>query len=166
MTRLFLFALLAFTATAQTEAPKYILAGGVSYDAVAHQSSGLTTLAVKVTEIAGLPTYQQTTIETALAKTPTDVNNSATIRAGVAQAVYQTPGRGVTLGICGDAGVMKAGDTATLGTLTGCGWLAWDIGAKVTKGKSHVYLIPTYRLIAINGVQTKPSWSLRIGTGF
>ena len=147
-----------------TEPPRYVLSSGVSYDSVGRQSSSVSTLAVLIAAPGGLPTMQTTTIETGLARQAGGTDNTATLRAGVAQTVYQ---RGnVALGVCGDAGVLKAGDVATLGTMSGCGWLSWDLGSRMTKGKTHVYIIPTVRLISVAGVQIKPSYALRIGTGF
>ncbi len=159
-----LLAAFALSAAAQTEteAPKYVLSSGISYDAVGNQASTVSTLGIKVAEIKGLPLYQLTTLETALLFP----NTAATMRAGIWQTVYQTPSKQVSLGVCTDVGVMKTGDESTVGTFTGCGGLTWDVGARLTKGKVHVFLIPTVRIIAINGVQVKPSWGLRIGTGF
>ncbi len=156
----------ALSAAAQTETPQYVLATGISYDAVGNQASTVSTLGVKVAEIKGLPTYQLTTLETALVSGALAANTAATIRAGIWQTVYQTASKQVSLGVCTDVGVMKTGDEATVGTITGCGGLSWDVGARLTGGKVHVFLIPTVRIIAINGVQVKPSYGLRIGTGF
>lgn len=159
----------ASAATVHAEAPPaqpgYVLAAGVSIDALSHQSSTVTTFAVRLTDIAGLPLYQQSTIETGLIIQP-GVANTATLRVGAAQTVYQSANGQISFGVCGDGGFSKAGDVATLGTISGCGWFAWDLGAKITGGKAHVYLIPTYRIIAVAGVQVKPSYAIRIGTGF
>lgn len=168
---LLIFCLLARLCVAQTNtatpaAPQYVLAAGISYDAYAQQSSNVNTLAIRIADIKGLPTYEQTTIETALVNWRVQPNTAATIRAGVCQTAYQTETKAISLGGCTDIGVTKAGDAYTVGTFSGSGWLAWDVGSKLTKGKAHIYIIPTYRMIAVNGQQIKPSYALRIGTGF
>lgn len=165
---------LCFIALAQTAtpdpppvpaAPQYVLSSGISF---AESTSSVTTLAVKVAEPFGLPLYQATTLETALVKDPTSgryvLASSGTVRAGVCQTAYRKGN--VSLGGCTDIGATKVGDSVTLGTITGYPYLAWDAGATFTKGKHHVFLIPSVRWIAVNGVQVKPSYALQIGTGF
>lgn len=163
---------LCFTASAQTSTPapvqdampQYVLSSGISF---ADSISSVTTLAIKVAEPFGLPTYQATTLETALVKDASGryaLSSAGTLRAGVCQTAYHKGN--VNLGGCTDIGVTKVGDSATLGTITGSPYLSWDVGAAVTKGKYHVYMIPSVRWIAINGAQVKPAYALRIGTGF
>lgn len=169
-----LLMLCALAASGQTpqpqpaaENPRYVLSSGISFDAVQQSTSNVSTLAVKVAEPAGLPTYQATTLETALVRSPVtggwQLSNTGTLRLGVCQTAYQRTY--VSLGACADAGVMKGSD-ATLGTVSGSPWLSWDLVGWLTKGKAHVYVIPSIRWIAISGVQVQSSPSIRIGTGF
>lgn len=151
--------------------PQWILASGISFDAFGQQGSNVNTAAFKIAEINGLPTYQQTTLETALftitaGKIVAAPQTATTVRAGVCQVAYQTASKLVTLGGCADLGITKAGDAATLGSPSGAGFLTWDVGSWLSKGKFHAFIIPTYRIIAVAGTQVKASYALRIGTGF
>lgn len=166
--------MLAFGAAGQTpESPQWIFLSGISFDSFGQQASTVHTAAVKLTEFTSknLPMYQQTTIETALfsivnGKVVGAPQTAGTLRAGICQVGYQTASKIVSLGGCTDMGLVKAGNEVTLGSITGSGFLSIDIGAKLSKGKFHAFLVPTYRMIAISNTQVKASYALRIGTGF
>lgn len=146
--------------------PQYMFTGGIGYNYLGNQASAMTSLAVKAMSIAGKPTYSITTAETALVRSTTEgANNTATIRTGILQVLYNNPSGHAQLFILGDAGVMNGG-TVTLGNFTGATGIAIDLGGIVTKDKYHVFLIPTVRMVNITATQTKVCYGLQFGTGF
>lgn len=145
--------------------PDIIVTTGGVFDYFNHQSASLSSVSFKATSIAGRPTYVTTTMEFTLAKQVSGgiTANGFTTKSGFTQVVAH--GGIVDLWLNSELGVTKF-DFATLGTFDGAVGASIDLGAKLTKNKYHVYLMPFAQEVSIAGRQIKPVFGLQIGTGF
>lgn len=132
--------------------PSYYVGSGVSFDY--YGGSGFaanTEFAAKVTG----PVYSYTTIEM--------TRTQATLRTGAGYLFFQQ-GNWSLLGL-GDAG-LATGSGPTLGSFSGGGYVAYDVGSKITKGASHFYVAVGGRLLTITSQTVQPIVSVTFGKGF
>lgn len=159
--------LVALCAQGQTVKPgtDILLGTGVSYSSVLQQSSSLTSFSVRIASIAGRATYATTEFETSWASIRSgNVSGSLSTKAGITQVLW-APSQNVYLW-CNTVGGVTKFDLASLSSFSGAVGLAWDAGARFTKGKYHIYVVPLVREISIAGMQVKPAYGIQILSGF
>ena len=154
------FILMALPLAAQTPAPfvpSYFTLAGISYDYYGKTGfAAQTTFGAKITSAENkFPLYSFSTLEL--------TRDIATLRTGAAYAFYQQ-GNWSLVGL-GDAG-LATGTGATLGTYSGGGFLAYDVGGKVTKGNSHFYVAFGGRVLNITSQTVQPIFTITFGPGF
>ena len=161
------FASLAFAQLpAETAGSDIIVSTGVNFDFIQHQASSLSSLAVKASSIGGLPTYSVSTFETTFAalKAGNLAGNALSVKTGIMQVVAH-PKPNWYLWVMTQAGVVKF-TLATLGNLEGAVGASYDVGARATAGKYHIYVTPYIREVSISSLQIKPVVGIQLGSGF
>lgn len=143
------------TATTTTAGfvPSYYVGSGVSYDYY-----GKTGFAASTDFAARIGTTNYFSY-TSLELTP----QTATLQTGAAYLFFQSGYWNlVALGAAG----LTTGTGVTLGSFTGGGFLAYDIGSRLTKGTSHLYVAIGGRLLNITSATVTPIMTISFGKGF
>ncbi|MES2136114.1 MAG: hypothetical protein V4502_03515 [Pseudomonadota bacterium] len=143
-------------ARAQTPAPfqpQYYLGTGITYDY--YGPTGFAANTEFGARVSG-DVYSYSTLE--LTRTV------ATIRTGAAYA-FMKQGRWLALAL-GDAGLASGAGQPLLGSFSGGGMLAYDIGAKLTHETSHFYIGVGGRVISTGGQTVQPIFAITLGKAF
>ncbi len=150
----------ALSVMAQTSTPflpSYVPLAGISYDYYGKTGfAAQTTVAVKVTNQAStVPLYSFSTLDL--------TRDAAVLRTGAAYILLQQ-GRWSIVGL-GDAG-LATGVGPALGAFSGGGFLAYDVGARVSGDKSHFYIAFGGRVLNITSQTVQPIYTITLGPGF
>lgn len=151
---LFLLSLASLKAQTNVSAfqPQYFVGTGVSFDY--YGKSGFAASTEFAARVSG-PYYSFTTIEL--------TRDVAVLRTGAAYLFFQQ-GNWVMIAL-GDAG-LQTGTGPTLGSFSGGGFLAYDIGNKLSKGASHFYIAVGGRLLNVTSQTVQPIATFILGKAF
>lgn len=133
--------------------PAYFVGSGVTFDYYGGSGfAGTTNIALR---IADSQAYNWSSIEL----TP----KTATLRTGA--AFIQAISGNWILGGLADAGV-ATGSGSTLASFSGGGFIGYDFGAHLTKGRQHFYALAIVRLLSTATLGPQPVYGVVIGKGF
>ncbi len=146
--------LLALTIAAPAQfVPQYVVGTGVSWDYYGGAGfSGSTDFAARVGQSN---VYSFTSLDL--------TSKQASLRSGAAYTFFNQCYWSLTA--LGNAG-LATGSGPTLGSFTAGGFIAYDIGAKLTKNVEHFYIAVGGRLLNITSQTVQPIFTVTLGRGF
>lgn len=152
----FLLALACLPLCAQSfEGPQYYVGFGAAYDYYGRTGVSATTeIGIRLGESKA---YSFSSIDL-----PRSRAAAATVRTGIATSLAMHGN--LSLVVFGNAGV-ATGPTTILGSVGAGAFLAYDLGARWTKGTSHFYLTIGERILSITSQSVTPAFQIGLGVG-